>query len=330
MIKASRLGIERIIRKLDHSNVPITTINITPVKAAIGICSIKGDANKIKLNKNKAAAIPDKRPRPPEFTLIIDWPIIAQPPMPPKKPVATLAVPWATHSLLPWPRVSVISSITVMVNNDSIKPIAARITANGKINNKVSIVSGTFGAANVGKPPAILARSPTVLVLRSSPITIKLTTRIPANAEGIAFVTFGKKWVINIVAAIILIMMYNSLPANQLPSVQPHLPPGVDSCNWGICAKKITIAKPFTNPSITGYGTIRMNLPSFKAPAPIWIIPIKTTVANKYWGPIPAPKSRSACATKATITTAKAPVAPEIIPGRPPIMAVIRPTIKAA
>ena len=35
-------------------------------------------------------------------------------------------------------------------------------------------------------------------------------------------------------------------------------------------------------------------------------------------------------ATKATITTAKAPVAPLIIPGRPPNTAVINPTIKAA
>jgi transcription elongation factor len=34
--------------------------------------------------------------------------------------------------------------------------------------------------------------------------------------------------------------------------------------------------------------------------------------------------------TRATITTAKAPVAPEIIPGRPPTKAVIKPTIKAA
>ena len=35
-------------------------------------------------------------------------------------------------------------------------------------------------------------------------------------------------------------------------------------------------------------------------------------------------------ATKLTITTAIAPVAPEIIPGRPPKIAVINPTIKAA
>ena len=56
--------------------------------------------------------------------------------------------------------------------------------------------------------------------------------------------------------------------------------------------------------------------------ATIWKIPINTTVANKYSTPCEE--------TKATITTANAPVAPEIIPGRPPIKAVIKPTINAA
>ena len=81
--KASANGILFMIRKLDQANVPTTTINITPTSAANGICSIKGAANKIKINKNNAAAIPATRVRPPDFTLIIDWPIMAQPPMPP-------------------------------------------------------------------------------------------------------------------------------------------------------------------------------------------------------------------------------------------------------
>ena len=45
-------------------------------------------------------------------------------------------------------------------------------------------------------------------------------------------------------------------------------------------------------------------------------------MANKYWTP---------CSdTNDTITTANAPVAPEIIPGLPPKIAVTNPTIKAA
>ena len=51
-------------------------------------------------------------------------------------------------------------------------------------------------------------------------------------------------------------------------------------------------------------------------------MPIKITVENKYCGPWSA--------TKETITTANAPVAPEIMPGLPPTIAVIKPMIKAA
>jgi hypothetical protein len=84
----------------------------------------------------------------------------------------------------------------------------------------------------------------------------------------------------------------------------------------------MTIANPFTNPNITGWGTMRINFPKRNTPAKICRIPIRTTVANKYWAPWST--------TKETMTTANAPVAPEIIPGLPPITAVINPTIKAA
>jgi hypothetical protein len=56
----------------------------------------------------------DSRPRPPDFTLMIDWPIMAQPAMPPMKPVAVLAMPWPTHSWLRFDVVSVRSSTMVL------------------------------------------------------------------------------------------------------------------------------------------------------------------------------------------------------------------------
>ncbi len=43
--------------------------------------------------RNTPAESDDSRLRPPLCTLIIDWPIMAQPAMPPKKPVTTLAMP---------------------------------------------------------------------------------------------------------------------------------------------------------------------------------------------------------------------------------------------
>ena len=76
----------------------MTTINITPTSAAIGIISIKEEVYKININKNKAAAIPAILVLPPDLTLIIDCPIIAQPPIPPKNPVTVLAKPCAKHS----------------------------------------------------------------------------------------------------------------------------------------------------------------------------------------------------------------------------------------
>ena len=83
----------------------------------------------------------------------------------------------------------------------------------------------------------------------------------------------------------------------------------------------ITMANPLTKPNITGCGTSLINFPSFKTPTNICINPIRTTAANRYSTPCET--------TKATITTAIAPVAPEIIPGLPPRIAVIKPMIKA-
>ena len=85
---------------------------------------------------------------------------------------------------------------------------------------------------------------------------------------------------------------------------------------------KITMASPLTKPSITGCGTMRMNLPSLAAANSNCSAPISTTVANRYSAPC--------CTTSATMTTASAPAAPEIMPGRPPKAEVISATIKAA
>ena len=120
------------------------------------------------------------------------------------------------------------------------------------------------------------------------------------------------------------------------PCIHSSSPAALVTLNWPSCAKKITIAKPFTKPSITGCGTRRINLPNLNTPAIICSIPVSTTVANRYCSPILSTGTSMAFPialpvdTRATITTAIAPVAPEIIPGRPPNTAVIKPTIKAA
>ena len=66
---------------------------------------------------------------PPDFTFIIDCPIIAQPPIPTKKPVIPLATPCAKHSCLVPPFLFVISPTRLRVRRLSINPIAAKIIA---------------------------------------------------------------------------------------------------------------------------------------------------------------------------------------------------------
>ncbi len=128
-------------------------------------------------SSDTAATIPDSRPRPPEFTLISDWPIMAHPPMPPKKPQVMLATPWPTHSRLPRPRVSVMSSIRLMVISDSISPTAARISANGAMIHRVSSVRGGSTKSmkkGLGKPASRLAEAGSIW-----PITV-------SSASGVA------------------------------------------------------------------------------------------------------------------------------------------------
>ena len=66
------------------------------------------------------------RVRAPEtFTLIMVWPIMAQPPMPPNRPVTTLATPCPQLSRVLSLWVSVMSSTNLAVSSDSSSPTRA-------------------------------------------------------------------------------------------------------------------------------------------------------------------------------------------------------------
>ena len=77
---------------------------------------------------------------------------------------------------------------------------------------------------------------------------------------------------------------------------------------------KIRIAKAFTNPVITDRDTNFIKAPSLNNPNNTCKIPTNTVAASKYWSPCSL--------TNKTIKTAVAAVAAEIIPGRPPKIAV--------
>ena len=97
---------------------------MTATSAAIGI---SGDDVAERRPRGPAGTTParkvDSRVRAPEtFTLIIVWPIIAQPPMPPKKPVTMFATPWPHDSRVLFEWVSVMSSTSFAVISDSSSP----------------------------------------------------------------------------------------------------------------------------------------------------------------------------------------------------------------
>ena len=127
MTTMSLVGIFPKVLSEDHSKVPMTTMNMTPTSAALGITAMTGDPTMTNSSRKSAAERPESLDRPPELMLIIDWPIIAQPPMPEKKPDTMLPAPSAIHSLFALPLVSVISSIRLSVRRDSTAATPARM-----------------------------------------------------------------------------------------------------------------------------------------------------------------------------------------------------------
>ena len=93
MTKTSDLGILLKVLKLAHSKVPIETIIIKPVKAAMGSFSIKPEPNMIKTRSIMAATIPESLALAPAEILIRLCPIIAHPPIPDSKPEIIFADP---------------------------------------------------------------------------------------------------------------------------------------------------------------------------------------------------------------------------------------------
>ena len=109
-----------------QSKVANDTITMTATSAAMGMSETTGPKTMHSTIRNAPARNVDRRVRAPEtFTLIIVWPIMAQPPMPPKNPVTMLAMPWPMDSRVLEEWVSVISSTSLAVISDSISPTSA-------------------------------------------------------------------------------------------------------------------------------------------------------------------------------------------------------------
>ncbi len=125
---------------------------ITATSAAIGISATSSPRATTSTSRKTPDRNVDSRVRAPEaFTLIIVWPIMAQPPMPPKKPVTTFATPWPHDSRVLSECVSVMSSTSLAVISDSINPTIATPKAYGAMTCRVSNVSGTAGSPKNGR-----------------------------------------------------------------------------------------------------------------------------------------------------------------------------------
>ena len=143
---------------LCQSKVPTETMIMTATRAAIGMSATTSPNPTTRMSRKTPARKVEIRVRAPDaFTLIMVWPIMAQPPMPPKKPVTTLATPWphASRVLSEW--VSVMSSTSLAVSSDSSSPTSAMASAYGAMICSVSRVSGTSGRNSDGQAVGQLA-----------------------------------------------------------------------------------------------------------------------------------------------------------------------------
>ena len=80
---------------------------MVPTSAASGMASMTAEPATTESAMKAAHEMPLRRVRPPAPTLIMDCPIMAQPPMEPRSPLAMLPMPWPMHSTCVSLRVSV-------------------------------------------------------------------------------------------------------------------------------------------------------------------------------------------------------------------------------
>merc|ERR1719163_1568748 len=166
MVTESTIGMRRstISRTLLHLKVFTTTTSRIPVRAANGITSMKWYATSTKARTETPATIEDMRPRAPVLTLIMLWPIIAQPPIAMKKELTALPRPWDMQTWF-FIAVELRSSTARHVSTDSTRPMKQSEIANGRHTVHGSESNhGTSGMWNGGGTPEMALTSPTSVV----------------------------------------------------------------------------------------------------------------------------------------------------------------------
>ena len=128
-------------------------------------------------------------------------------------------------------------------------------------------VRGMAGKAKVGRmdrPPLKVsapAMSMRVLAGRLKPFATAVVIRIVAREAGMTLVTLGTTFM--------KIMASDVRPTMVAPLAPLMRVPVTGSLNWPSCALVMTMARPLTNPSMTGCGTSLIHFPSPPSPARI-------------------------------------------------------------
>ena len=125
--------------------------------------------------------------------LIIDWPIIAQPGSPPTRALAMFATPWPRHSRSLSEGVSVMSSISLAVSSDSIRPTTAIESEYGATIASVCRVRGTPGSPKPGSADGSAPMSFTVGTWTCSRTAAAVSTTIATSGAGTALVSRGTR-----------------------------------------------------------------------------------------------------------------------------------------
>jgi hypothetical protein len=165
---------------------------ITATSAAMGMTATRSPRTSTRMSRKTPARNVEMRVRAPEaFTLIMVWPIIAHPPMPPKSPEMMFDTPWPMDSRVLCEWVSVISSTSFAVINDSRRPTSAMAMAKGAMVVNVSHVRGTLGSRSSGRLVGSSPSSPTVGTVNPVTTTAAVMRTIATSGAGTIFVNRG-------------------------------------------------------------------------------------------------------------------------------------------
>lgn len=124
------------------------------------------------------------------------------------------------------------------------------------------------------------------------------------------------------------VSMMRTMKPSSAPPFQCRSSPCPSRNGWS-CARPMTTARPFTKPTMTDPG---MRVMYFEPPTsqnPPMSTPAQITEGKRSSTPSPLPPGVVGSGMKVAMMAAKAPVAPLIIPGRPPSTPQMRPTTQA-